>query len=101
MGRYIVIEDFNDTTNIVSLDGVGPKNFDSIEDAYIEASNCQNGIVVNLNRYKRLFAVHTDAIGSSPTYVVANDYGDAETIFNYTYPSNSISRIELVGLDII
>lgn len=62
MGRYIV-----------SLDGVGPKNFDSIEDAYIEASNCQNGIIVNLNRYERLFVVHTDVIGGSPTYVVAHE----------------------------
>ena len=101
MNRFIVIEDFNDTTNIVSLNGVGPKIFNSVQDAYEEASKCQNGIVVNLNRYKRLYVVHTDVISSPPTYVVADSYGDAEIIFNNVYPNNSIARIELVSMYLI
>lgn len=96
MGRYIVIEDFNDTTNIVSLNGVGPKIFDSIKDAYIEASNWQNGVVVNLDANNKLFAVDSMA-SSSPKYIIADNFGSAEVKFKVKYPKLNIERIVLVS----
>lgn len=47
-GRFIVIEDFNDTINIVTDYSGEVKVFYSYEDAKKEADDCQNGKIVKL-----------------------------------------------------
>lgn len=48
MGKYIVIEAFNNIINIVNDEEGFPKVFKSEEEAKEEASKCQNGKVVSL-----------------------------------------------------
>lgn len=47
--RYVVIEDFNGLINLVADPESGvTKVFNTKEEAQEEASECQNGIIVNL-----------------------------------------------------
>lgn len=49
MGRYVVIDDFNGTINLVTDPENGmTKVFDNKADTIVEAQDCQNGIVVCL-----------------------------------------------------
>jgi len=49
--RLVVIEDFNGTINLVTDPDTGEVIvFDNPEEAYAEAGECQNGVVVCLDK---------------------------------------------------
>lgn len=50
MSRYVVIEDFNGTINLVTDEDGNVKVFDNRTDAYEEKDKCQHDVVVYLGK---------------------------------------------------
>lgn len=49
--RFVIIDDFNESINLVTNWEGTVKVFNSLEDAQTEADDCQNGIIIDLNKH--------------------------------------------------
>lgn len=97
--RYIIISDFNDTINICTNEEGETLIFETLEEAQVEANDCQNGIVVPLST--NLFSEEQmlDALVSMDIGLNPENYEESKGLSTEDFPDLALCKAQEFNIE--